>query len=373
MSTKTTPAGHPAHLMGYDSLVGGLNAAVADGLVYERRDGDLSLFCYTRNAVYDQVWTPFTVMARGLVLDRAERRIAATPFPKFFNFGEGGRGAPSEDFEAYEKLDGSLIIAFRHGSGWRTATKGDFNSDQAKAARNLLPFDRMTPGVTYLSELIGPSNKIVVRYGVDECRLLGAYAADGRELARGELETLDLGGMPLARVFACGSLAELVAHTATLPVGEEGYVLRFGDGSRLKLKGNEYRRLHALISRLSPLTVWEAVAAGDEQAMRRELPEEFWDDFDQMHALMQREVDAIVDVIDAEVSKWAGQNDKEVGLALKTIPDPARSFIFAHRKGQMMDARTRQALYRLVRPTGNELDGYTPSFAMRRAAEEMEG
>jgi len=364
---------HPAHLMDYDTLVGGLNAAVADGLVYERRDGDLSLFCYTRNAVYEETWTPFTVMARGLVLDRADRRIAATPFPKFFNLGEGGHAAPSEAFEAYEKLDGSLIIAFWHKGGWRTATKGDFNSDQAKAALNLLPFGRLTPGVTYLSELIGPSNKIVVRYPTDECRLLGAYAADGRELTRQELEALDLGGMKLAEVFACASLAELVAHTATLPVGEEGYVLRFTDGTRLKLKGNEYRRLHALISRLSPLSVWEAMLVGDEQAMRQELPEEFWGDFDQMHTLMRDRLDAIHNAVAVEAAKWADASDKDVGLALKTIPDPARSFIFAYRKGQMADDRTRQALYRMVRPAGNELEGYVPSYGLRRAAEEMVG
>jgi len=359
--------------MDYDTLLGGLNAAAADGLVYERRDGDLSLFCYTRNAVYDEVRVPFTIMARGLVLNRAERRIAATPFPKFFNFGEGGREAPSDDFEAYEKLDGSLIIAFWHDGCWRTVTKGDFHSDQAKAAPRFLPFDRMTPGVTYLSELVGPSNKIVVRYPTDECRLLGAYDADGRELTRQELEALDLGGMPLAQVFNCASLSELVANTAALPVGEEGYVLRFSDGSRLKLKGNEYRRLHALISRLSPLTVWEAISAGDEQAMRRELPEEFWGDFDQMRALMQRRVEEILAAVAVEATKWADASDKDIGLALKTIPDPARSFIFAHRRGHMTDGRTRQALYRMIRPAGNELDGYVPSYAMRRAAEELVG
>ncbi|WP_291333126.1 RNA ligase [Desulfovibrio sp.] len=359
--------------MDYDTLLGGLNAAIADGVVYERRDGDLSLFCYTTRAVYDEVWNQFTSVARGLVLDRAARRIVATPFPKFHNLGEGGRTAPSDDFEAFEKLDGSLIIAFHHNDNWRTATKGEFNSDQAKAALSKLPFGRMAPGPTYLSELIGPSNKIVVRYPEDECRLLGVYADDGREWTRREMEALDLGGMPLARVFACASLAALVAHTATLPVGEEGYVLRFADGTRLKLKGNEYRRLHALISNLSPLTVWDAMQAGSDLAMRRDLPEEFWDDFDQIRTLLQRQLDSIVAEIDAEATKWSAATDKEVGLALKTIPEPARSFLFAHRKGQMADTRTRQALYRLIRPTGNVLDGYVASYAVRRAAEEMEG
>lgn len=162
---------HPAHSVDYDTLVGGLNAAIADGVVYERQDGNLSLFCYTTRAVYDEVWNLFTSVARGLILDRADRRIVATPFPKFYNLGEGGRTAPSESFEAFEKLDGSLIIAFHHDGAWRTATKGDFNSTQAKAAMSMLPFDHMTPGPTHLFELIGPSNKIVVKYPKDECRL----------------------------------------------------------------------------------------------------------------------------------------------------------------------------------------------------------
>jgi RNA ligase len=364
---------HPAHELDYDTLLGGLNEAVASGQVYERRDGDLSLYCYTRAAVYDQSWTPFTVMSRGLILDRAARRIAATPFPKFFNLGEDGRQAPSPDFEAYEKLDGSLIIAFWHGNGWRTATKGDFHSDQAKAAQTLLPFDKMVPGTTYLTELIGPSNKIVVRYPADECRLIGAYGPDGREFLRAELEALELGGLKLAKTYQCNSLAELVAQTATLPLAEEGYVLRFPDGTRLKLKGNEYRRVHALISRLSPLSVWEAVAAGDTDAMRRELPEEFWGDFDAMHAILQGQADALLAQIKAEAAKWAGASDKEVGLALKTIPEPARAFIFAHRSGQLTAGKSRQAFYRSIRPTGNELAGYSPSYTMRRAAEELIG
>ncbi len=35
--------------------------------------------------------------------------------------------------------------------------------------------------------------------------------------------------------------------------------------------------------------------------------------------------------------------------------------------------RSRRALYRMVRPAGNELDGYGPSYGLRRAAEEIVG
>lgn len=360
---------HPAHEMDYDRLEAGLAKAVADGHVYESQDGDLSLFCYTKGAVYDQAWTEFVLLARGLVLDRAARRIAATPFPKFHNLGEGGREAPPGPFEAYEKLDGSLIIAFFHQGRWRTATKGSFSSDQAVAAARLLPFERMDAGLTHLFELIGPSNKIVVRYPKDECRLLGAYDASGRELERAELEALDLGGMKLARAVACSSVAELVLKAKTLPADQEGWVLRW-PGYRLKVKGEDYKRLHAAISRLSPITVWEAIAAGGEEAMRRELPEEFWEDFDSMRAILDAKISALRDAVAAEAAKWAGVDDKTLGLSLKTIPEPQRGFLFAFRKGQIDEGRTRQALLRQVRPTGNLLEGYVPSGALLAAGDD---
>lgn len=353
---------HPAHLMDYDTLLGGLHAAIADGAVYERNEGDLSLYCYTKRAVYEKTWNRFTSVARGLVLDKADRRIVATPFPKFYNLGEDGRTAPSSDFEAFEKLDGSLIITFHHKGRWHAATKGSFDSSQAKAALAMHPLNRMEPGLTYLSELIGPSNKIIVKYPRDEVRLLSVYGKDGREWTRQEIEALDLGGMPLARFVASASLEELIARAASMPSEEEGYVLRFKDGTRLKLKGNEYRRLHALYSNLSPLTVWDAMQTGSDEAMRRELPEEFWDNFDQIRSLLQRQLDNVVRAIDEEASRWSSRADKEVGQALKSIPEPARSFIFAHRNGQMTDTRTRKALYRFIRPSGNTLNGYVEDY-----------
>jgi hypothetical protein len=46
--------------------------------------------------------------------------------------------------------------------------------------------------------------------------------------------------------------------------------------------------------------------------MRQELPEEFWGEFDQMHALMRRQVDAIHTAVAVEAAKWADASDKDV-------------------------------------------------------------
>ena len=82
--TAPQPYRHPARLLSYREVVEGLAAAKAAGLVSERNDHDHSLFCYTQRATYERAWDEFTLMARGLILDRRRECVVATPFAKFF-------------------------------------------------------------------------------------------------------------------------------------------------------------------------------------------------------------------------------------------------------------------------------------------------
>jgi RNA ligase len=115
---------HPARLMPFEALLAGLKRAVAAGLVCRRWSAGLSLYVYTPRCVYEDAWDEFTLLARGLILDEAAGAVVATPFPKFFNVGERHGAVPDLKFEAFEKLDGSLIICFWHDGKWRAATKG---------------------------------------------------------------------------------------------------------------------------------------------------------------------------------------------------------------------------------------------------------
>jgi RNA ligase len=149
--------------------------------------------------------------------------------------------------------------------------------------------------------------------------------------------------------------------------------MRFADGLRLKVKGGEYRRIHALISRVTPLALWEALAAGDDmESIRRELPEEFWDDFDQIVRLLQGSVEGTVRRVEDLARGLESVSDKDLGLQLASIERDLRPYIFTYRKRpeSLLEGRTRQTLFRTVRPTGNILPGYVPSFAMNRVIDE---
>ena len=365
--------------MPYDTLLAGLEAARAAGLVYRKfhPPTGLALYIYAPRCVYEDGWNAFTMIARGLVLHPAERRVVATPFPKFFNAGERHGDIPALPFEAYEKLDGSLIIVFHHAGRWMATTKGAFDSAQALWAQSRLDaadLSPLTPGTTYLFEAVYPENKIVVHYDEPALVLLGAYDGDGLELSYAALQALsERLGWRAARRHAFASIADMVAHTHTLPADSEGFVLRFADGTRLKLKGDEYRRIHALISRCTPLAMWEAMAAGDDlDAIRRDLPEEFWGDFDDIIRCLQARIDAVERRVAEVAASVSHLSDKELGLALATLPADARPYLFGYRKSNgRIEGKARASLLRQIRPTGNDLPGYVPSYAMGHVLDEV--
>ena len=337
--------------MEFDQLVVELEAARLERLVYCRCDGPLELWCYTTKAIYERAWRPIVRAARGLVINRSLREVVATPFPKFFNLGETDALVPDEPFEVFEKVDGSLIIIFHDGHRWRAATKGSLDSEQVFwAEKQLAAVDlaALQPGTTYLAEAVYPENRIVIEYDHSGLVLLGAY-----DLAGTELET--------ARIHALANhLGWRAART----------VLRFYSGERLKLKGAAYRRLHAAIAKVTPLGLWDVMAAGgDLEKMRMETPEEYWWDFDEIRTLLERRLENLLSEIARSAAEVAHLSDKDVGLKLKEMPRATAPYIFKFRQDPdlLKDARIRQRLLKDIRPIANQLEGYQPSYAIQRA------
>jgi len=374
---------HPARKVPFADLADALAAEVSSGAVTVRRceeRPDLAVYVYSNRATYDNLWNPTVEIARGLVLDHGARRVVATPFPKFFNLGERGVKPPAgEPFEVFEKLDGSLGVLAHDGERWRFTTKGAFGAPQAAwATRWLAQRDAscLARGVTYLFEIVYPENRVVVSYPWSGLVLLAAYGEDGREWSHDELAPVAAAlGTRTAERFAFGSIDEMADAARAFRADREGFVVRFASGFRVKVKGAEYLRVHRLVSRVTPLALWDALAAGDDlDVLRREIPEEFYPDFDAIRSILGGEFDRSVAAVEAAHAEWSGASDRDVGLALATIAEPARSLLFARRKGGaswLASPKTRQTICKRFRPTANALDGYRPTGAMRRFAEEL--
>lgn len=368
---------HPAYDIPFDTLYQQLQQAMTEGLIKEIGRDELRLYCYTHECVYSSAWSDITKMARGLILDIEAKAVVATPFIKFFNLHEVEQSLPDLPFDVFEKLDGSLIILFFHRGEWKAATKGHLRSPQAIWAMEWVKshdLSHLSAGTTYLCEAIYPENRIVIEYEKTGLSLLAAYGPDGDEVDYAVIDDLSVKlGWDIAKRLRFESMADLITTARGLPATEEGFILRYTNGYRIKVKGEEYCRIHRLISNCTPLAVWEYMLAGQNlDTLRRDLPEEFWPDFDSILAQLNNRKQTLENRIRTLAESLQELSDKDIGLRLETLPEDLRKYMFSYRKsgGNFAQPKLRESIFRAIRPAGNALEGYTPSESMYRVQSE---
>jgi RNA ligase len=214
-------------------------------------------------------------MCRGLVTDN-EGNMVAVPFQKFFNIEEG-KFTPTENFEVYEKMDGSLGIVFWYQGQWVVATRGSFTSDQAIKATEILEKynkDIMFRHLTFCFEIIYPENRIVLDYGNDEkLVLLGTFDKNGKET---DVEIWSQWGFDVVKKY--DGIKDFKELKGMIKDDQEGFVVKFTNGDRIKVKGVEYLRLHKIMTNMSTTAVWECLKNGDDiETILKDVPDEFYE------------------------------------------------------------------------------------------------
>jgi RNA ligase len=253
-----------------------LNKYYEDGLLYKQVHPTLPLtiWNYSEKVQYENLWDEVTLMCRGLVTDN-EGNIVATPFQKFFNIEEG-KFEPTETFEVWEKMDGSLLIVFWYEGKWIVASRGSFTSDQAIKGIELLKnynTDIMFRHLTYCFEVLYKNNRIVVDYGDYEgLVLLGTFDKNGKEY---DVEMWGEYGFDVVKKYDgikdYKQLKEMVKND------QEGFVVKFSNGDRVKVKGVEYLRLHKIMTNVSTTGIWEYLKNGEDvMELLKDVPDEFY-------------------------------------------------------------------------------------------------
>lgn len=259
-----------------------LNTYFEKGLVYKQVHPTLPLtiWNYTEKVQYENLWDEITLQTRGLVTDN-EGNVIAYPFKKFFNIEEK-KFTPTENFEVYEKMDGSLGILFFYEGQWIIATRGSFTSDQAVKAQEILKskylVESIPKGYTTLFEIIYPENRIVVDYGNEESLVVLGMTSrmSGKEMDYNSLLSIhNESGMPVVKRYDgiedYSLLKKMVSNT------HEGFVVKFSNGERIKVKGEEYLRLHKIMTNVSTTAVWEVLSnGGDMENLLKDVPDEFY-------------------------------------------------------------------------------------------------
>ncbi len=305
-----------------------------DGLLQKQTHPtlDLTIWNYTPKVQYERLWDDITIQCRGLVTN-SKGEIVARPFKKFFNYEEHKpEDLPNEFFEVYEKMDGSLGILFyyeyelsderryniwfnnNYETGmekffdpknlpdfdnpyyeptpktkgeWIMATRGSFTSPQAIKGKKLLEkynFNRLHTDYTYLFEIIYKENRIVCEYDYEDIVLLGMIETksgtevnihNSNEDIRFQNMISNIGFRVVMLYKTWGESYDLLKEE--ISNDREGYVIRFKNGFRMKIKGEEYKRLHRILTNISNRDIFEYVKEGKPlDEILDKVPDEFY-------------------------------------------------------------------------------------------------
>jgi len=262
----------------------------------------VKVYNYTIKAVFSPPveWTQAMRDCRGLILD-FEGNVVGRPFSKFWNYSQVLDQIPAgEPFTVWEKLDGSLGIIASYQGQRVVATRGSFDSDQAKWLAAWLDRehpDFMPGGETWLTEIVYPDNRIVVDYGQRaEAVLLAVMAPNGKELP----EVFEnCARFTKARRF--DGIADFsIVNSDPRFAGEEGFVVKWQSGLMAKIKADEYSRLHRLVTGCSNRTIWELLRTG-------------------------KGIGEIVERVPAEFAEWVNKTADELTVNRAAVEAEARA------------------------------------------------
>lgn len=268
---------------------------------------DYYIYCYSKSAQFENKWSDTLRACRGLILD-VDGNVIARPMPKFFNIEQHSRSDTifRQKPQIFEKVDGTLLISYQTPDGeFRLASKSSFVSPQAVEGTKFLTefLDNgfvIDPDYTYLFEFVHPSNRIVVDYGdfsglVFLCAIHKGTGANVFEFG----DERDFPGLHAKR-FAFDDVHPRDLH-ALIGSGEEGFVLYFTHGdTRVKVKSEEYKRLHAVVTGTSTMSIWKALANGENfTALVELMPDEFHAWATKVHDVLVAQYDAIYDRVEA--------------------------------------------------------------------------
>ena len=271
-------------------------------------------FKYTAQTIYSGTWNRVTLHARGHVFNVSTGKCVLRPWDKFFNYSElvlsdhsftptykasaaEGMFFPQNydneklqgdlgHFVATDKLDGSLCIAGTVDGKSMVTSSGAIHSEHSDWSRNWLEshniLGKFQPGFTYMFETIADVFLHPIKYDYEGCTLLGIIDNDtGQESPFDCVErTAREWGITAPQRVDITSLADAQKFAAGLPANKEGIVITFENGFKVKMKGEEFLKVHKLFHGLTPSYLMENFDIKSmtfPESIMSIIPEEFTD------------------------------------------------------------------------------------------------
>lgn len=333
-----------------------LDEMLKGGFVSKRKHPlhDLYILNYTPATQYDWKWNEVTIQCRGLIVDK-DYNIVARPWPKFFTFeqwtemrnyvhnlfGVKYKEMFSGPFKVYDKVDGSMGILYNVEGINYVATRGSFDSDQARRATQILhgmglattPFD--LDKYTYLFEIIYPENRIVVDYGIEEKLVLLSIL--DTKTGKDVYQTSDC-SMFFERAKEYNGILDYTKLAELERDNAEGFVLHFENGIRAKFKYEEYKRLHRVMTGLNEKDIYWALHEGkDLKTEFANVPDEFYAWIESVATKYREKYDLIYNHVNAIYTSI--YSDKTRNWSKKMIAEKYREYKYKHILFALVDGK----------------------------------
>lgn len=228
-----------------------------------------NLVCFKYSQIDSDFHNPIVRECRGIILEKDTWNVVAYAFNKFGNYGESY--ADEIDWPSArvgEKVDGSLIKIYFYDGEWRVGTNSTIDANDAElssppyhnfmelfnVAADIcgLNYDKLDPHFTYIFELRSPYNRVVVPY--DDIRIIHLGTRDNRTCEEVEVDI----GIDKPKQYMLSSLDDCIAMAATFDSTKEGFVVVDKNYNRIKIKSEDYVRVHRLANNGS-LTLERAI------------------------------------------------------------------------------------------------------------------
>jgi hypothetical protein len=255
---------------------------------------------------YDQLDSPMgeriVQECRGLILDsKNDWDVVAYSFDKFYNYGEGHAAEIDWDSAVVqEKYDGSLIIMYCYDALWQVATSGspdasgmthgsdipfsDYFWNTFKKGPGLktfpfmpkgCPFSSISNDYTFMFELMGPLNRVVIPHSESRLVILGGRNKKTLQEITAEEAAEMFGGLfPSVKEFPLQNIEDIINTFETFSgVEQEGYVIVDKFFNRMKVKHPGYVALHHAKSDFTPRACVKIAISGEISEVETHFPE----------------------------------------------------------------------------------------------------
>ena len=131
----------------------------------------------------------------------------------------------------------------------------------------------------------------------------------------------------------------------------EGFIVRFSNGDRCKIKFEEYLRLHKIMTEVSTTGIWESLKNGDDVAeLLKDVPDEFYDKIDEyVEELVSQYI-----MLEREYT-WIFNKLKDIEDRAK-FAELAKRYKYPQLLFKMMDdSDYSEALWRIIKPEWRKL------------------